>query len=235
MNDLSWAVKLYGAIFQHCLQFLGLSISRFPFLSSGCDSSVRNRFVERAASILMPLKRISRSRKPKRRSSNSAPEVVATKRFMRQPTITAVDLFCGAGGLTKGLLDAGIKVRLGVDLDKHCRHPYEANNAGAKFLLKDVSKLKPNEIAKAWGASDVRLLAGCAPCQPTNGVCLGHSLPSHPCATLTSSRWKMFPVWRNTTSSASFEVRLRNWDTKSSGISWTVDNLAFHNPEGAWC
>ena len=29
--------------------------------------------------------------------------------------VTAVDLFCGAGGLTRGLLDAGISVAAGID------------------------------------------------------------------------------------------------------------------------
>jgi site-specific DNA-cytosine methylase len=30
--------------------------------------------------------------------------------------IVAVDLFCGVGGLTHGLIKAGLDVRLGVDL-----------------------------------------------------------------------------------------------------------------------
>ena len=42
--------------------------------------------------------------------------------------IYAVDLFCGAGGLTRGLLDAGIKVRAGIDIDPFCEYPYEYNN-----------------------------------------------------------------------------------------------------------
>ncbi|MCK1580693.1 DNA cytosine methyltransferase [Bradyrhizobium sp. 168] len=84
----------------------------------------------------------------------------------KSKTIAAVDLFCGAGGLTKGLIDAGVTVRLGIDLDEACRHPYERNNPGAKFLLKDISKVGPEEISRAWKKADIRLLAGCAPCQP---------------------------------------------------------------------
>lgn|ERR1700737_2403008 len=78
--------------------------------------------------------------------------------------IVAVDLFCGAGGLTKGLLSAGVDVRLGIDLDKACRHPYETNNAGAKFILSDITKITPADLADAWKGAEVRLLAGCAPC-----------------------------------------------------------------------
>jgi len=54
-------------------------------------------------------------------------------------TIAAVDLFCGAGGLTHGLERAGINVRLGVDIDPACEHPFVANNT-AKFLKADVDQ-----------------------------------------------------------------------------------------------
>lgn len=79
--------------------------------------------------------------------------------------IYAVDLFCGAGGLTHGLMDAGIKVRAGVDLDPICKYPYEHNNEGAKFLKKSVTDLEPEEIYSFYRKRSVSLLAGCAPCQ----------------------------------------------------------------------
>ena len=47
--------------------------------------------------------------------------------------IVAVDLFCGVGGLTRGLIDSGISVRLGIDIDPQCEFPYTANNE-AKFF-----------------------------------------------------------------------------------------------------
>ena len=79
--------------------------------------------------------------------------------------IAAIDLFCGVGGLTYGLTNAGINVKLGIDLDPACRFPMEANNT-AKFLEADVSKLMPSDILNAFGDSKITLLAGCAPCQP---------------------------------------------------------------------
>lgn len=82
-----------------------------------------------------------------------------------RPSVAAVDLFCGAGGLTRGLEDAGIEVALGVDLDPACEYPYEANNK-AKFLLKSVAEVTGDEIKDAFKSSDYSLLAGCAPCQP---------------------------------------------------------------------
>ncbi|USU08916.1 DNA cytosine methyltransferase [Sphingomonadaceae bacterium OTU29MARTA1] len=79
--------------------------------------------------------------------------------------IVAVDLFCGVGGLTHGLTKAGVKVRLGVDLDPACRFPMEKNN-DAKFLEADVGKLLPSDVRRAFADAQITLLAGCAPCQP---------------------------------------------------------------------
>ena len=78
--------------------------------------------------------------------------------------ITAVDLFCGAGGLTKGLEKSGIQVNLGVDIDPACEYPYSANNSGV-FLEKSVTNLSGNDIKGFFKRGTIRLLAGCAPCQ----------------------------------------------------------------------
>lgn len=80
------------------------------------------------------------------------------------PSIQAVDLFCGAGGLTRGLLDAGVDVRAGVDLEEDCRYPYEHNN-GSKFLCRSVSDVRGEDLLPLYANGGVRLLCGCAPCQ----------------------------------------------------------------------
>ena len=79
--------------------------------------------------------------------------------------IEAVDLFCGVGGLTCGLRQAGIAVLAGYDIDPACTYPYEENNK-ASFQLKSVSEVTGEEIAKWYSPGAIRLLAGCAPCQP---------------------------------------------------------------------
>ena len=80
---------------------------------------------------------------------------------------SAIDLFCGIGGLSYGLKKAGIPVLAGVDLDASCRFAYE-QNVQAEFVLKDISKVRGEEInEKYWSGNDqVKILAGCAPCQP---------------------------------------------------------------------
>ncbi|GBU09822.1 DNA methylase [Gammaproteobacteria bacterium] len=84
-------------------------------------------------------------------------------------TIQAVDLFCGAGGLTHGLFLAGINVTHGIDIDEDCRHPFEINNAST-FIHKSITEITSNDLIgffnKGHKNNSVRLLAGCAPCQP---------------------------------------------------------------------
>lgn len=79
--------------------------------------------------------------------------------------ISTIDLFCGIGGLTKGLNRAGIKVKLGVDQDKSCKYAYEVNNK-AKFIGKDISTIKSSDLSEYWKDEDIKILVGCAPCQP---------------------------------------------------------------------
>lgn len=80
--------------------------------------------------------------------------------------IAAIDLFCGAGGLTHGLIKAGVNVVAGFDIEGACKYAYETNNKGASFFEKDVQKVTANEISSLYPKDHVRLLAGCAPCQP---------------------------------------------------------------------
>src|SRR5579859_8010321 len=58
---------------------------------------------------------------------------------VQRTTATAIDLFCGAGGLTRGLLDAGVNVVAGYDSDEACRFPYEHNNKGTRFYCGSVT------------------------------------------------------------------------------------------------
>jgi DNA (cytosine-5)-methyltransferase 1 len=89
----------------------------------------------------------------------------ATRAAERNSRISAIDLFCGAGGLSYGLQQAGIAVVAGVDVDPACKFPFESN-IDAAFLEKDVNDLTAEHISTLWEAGSIRLLAGCAPCQP---------------------------------------------------------------------
>ena len=59
----------------------------------------------------------------------------------------------------------GLPVVVGIDMDPACRYPYEANNQ-AEFIERDVSKVSVSELKEFFGNADLKILAGCAPCQP---------------------------------------------------------------------
>ncbi|MDB9521646.1 DNA cytosine methyltransferase, partial [Dolichospermum circinale CS-1225] len=80
-------------------------------------------------------------------------------------SIAIVDLFCGAGGLTHGFEQAGLPVKVGYDIDPACKFPYEHNNK-AKFILQDVENLSGSDLAEHFSGSSIKILVGCAPCQP---------------------------------------------------------------------
>lgn len=80
-------------------------------------------------------------------------------------------MFCGAGGLTRGLLDAGITVRKGFDINEKFKETYEKNNEGAEFIAKDVAEVTREDVLQNIDLKDnYLLLAGCAPCQPFSAI-----------------------------------------------------------------
>jgi len=78
--------------------------------------------------------------------------------------ISAIDLFCGAGGMTNGLIQSGIDVKLGIDNDPNCKYPYTHNN-NTEFLLESVANLQIADLIDIYDSTDIKILAGCAPCQ----------------------------------------------------------------------
>lgn len=83
--------------------------------------------------------------------------------------IQVVDLFCGVGGLTRGLLDAGLDVVGGFDCDQTCQYTYEKNN-DVKFYNKNIREMTGDEITACYDSDAIKILVGCAPCQPFSNM-----------------------------------------------------------------
>ena len=116
--------------------------------------------------------------------TTTKPKKIDTPRFL------TVDFFCGAGGTTRGLIDAGGYIIAGIDKDERCRSTYIKNNKNRtldrirpQFLNHDVfprtrryklgqqeelftklDELIPEYRRKVPGVP--LLFAICAPCQP---------------------------------------------------------------------
>jgi DNA (cytosine-5)-methyltransferase 1 len=79
----------------------------------------------------------------------------------------AVDLFCGAGGMSLGLEEAGYAVVLGVDHDDVGAETYAANFAGATLLMDLADDRDVETVCELLGRiGDIDLIAGGPPCQP---------------------------------------------------------------------
>lgn len=82
-------------------------------------------------------------------------------------SLLAFDFFCGVGGLTRGLQNAGMNVVAGIDIDSTCKESYETNNSPSKFICSDIREFDTeiiNTTLEDTPAEDL-LFAGCAPCQ----------------------------------------------------------------------
>ena len=80
---------------------------------------------------------------------------------------SAIDLFCGCGGLSLGLRRAGFKVVAGLDNDALSINTFRMNYPRTRLFHDDVSSVNPlvlmNNLGMQPGSLD--LLAGCPPCQ----------------------------------------------------------------------
>ena len=85
----------------------------------------------------------------------------------RRHRFTAIDLFCGCGGLSLGLRKAGFKVLAAVDNDLSSVNSYRMNHRRTLAINDDIQSVDPVEIMEKLNleAGELDLLAGCPPCQ----------------------------------------------------------------------
>ncbi len=85
----------------------------------------------------------------------------------QQGPLSAIDLFCGAGGLTEGLRQAGFSVIGAIDNEPLAVETYKANHSKTKVWEIDIKKMAASRLMRelALGKGELDLLAGCPPCQ----------------------------------------------------------------------
>ena len=80
-----------------------------------------------------------------------------------------VDLFCGAGGLSKGFLDAGYDVVLGIDYDDAALETFQKNHGSATAMKLDLYNHENIEkivdFLKERNIDNLDVLVGGPPCQ----------------------------------------------------------------------
>lgn len=80
--------------------------------------------------------------------------------------LTAVDLFCGAGGLSHGFIQAGWDVLLGVDSWRRAIETFARNHPGASGWAKAIDgSVSGAELLQRAGVTTVDAVIGGPPCQ----------------------------------------------------------------------
>ena len=78
-----------------------------------------------------------------------------------------IDLFCGAGGFSKGFEEAGFNIRFGIDFWNDATITYKHNFPNAVVLNEDITKITGKDILEAtkMPAEEVDVIIGGPPCQ----------------------------------------------------------------------
>ena len=63
----------------------------------------------------------------------------------KKTPVQIVDLFCGIGGLTRGLINSGLNVIAGFDIDPTCQYTYEHSNH-VSYNIRNIRDIDGNQI-----------------------------------------------------------------------------------------
>jgi DNA (cytosine-5)-methyltransferase 1 len=74
---------------------------------------------------------------------------------------TAIDIFCGAGGLSLGATMSGINTRIAIECEMHAAQTFKKNHKEAEVLNEDIRKINPLQYVN----SQPFILIGGPPCQ----------------------------------------------------------------------
>ena len=87
---------------------------------------------------------------------------------------TAIDLFAGAGGATRGLKDAGFNVLAAAENDMLAAQSFAANHPDV-VLADDVRDIEPGRLRRflGLGVGELDLLKACPPCQGFSSLARG--------------------------------------------------------------
>jgi len=100
--------------------------------------------------------------------SNESEEfiIIPKKKMSYTKSINVIDLFCGCGGMSKGLTDAGLNIIAGIDVWDIAINSYR-KNFHHQGICQDLTKLPPEKFNAMYNKEhkQVDLIVGGPPCQ----------------------------------------------------------------------
>jgi DNA (cytosine-5)-methyltransferase 1 len=137
--------KAYGGTFRHCLGHKNTTPSYFSQTDTNNPSTINSATGHARTSSLEEVTGIF-----------CAPFIKKKYRF--------VDIYCGAGGASKGASNAGLKVVAGLDHDDLAILAWEKNNPNGTPLMLDAFEFLKNGRHKVVGRCHILHISN--PCQP---------------------------------------------------------------------
>jgi DNA (cytosine-5)-methyltransferase 1 len=201
------------------------------------SAEMSNSVIRRTA---VPNHRGTALRLPASKGSPDPGDLGAVRRWVADaPRPRAIDLFCGAGGLSLGLRDAGFSVLVGADADPWAVQTHTGNLGGLGYVgdLSDPADLL--EQLDGWGIDHVELVAGGVPCQPFSRagrsklrelIRTGGRHPQDPRALLWRSFMQVVETLRPDAVLVENVPDLPSWDDGAvlSGFQETLDELGYN-------
>ena len=88
--------------------------------------------------------------------------------YCQVSVIDVADFFCGCGGTSAGMRNAGMHIVAGIDNDSEAGASFEKNFPEAVFVFQDIRLLQPYDLYPLFPRARYRplLFSACAPCQP---------------------------------------------------------------------
>lgn len=79
--------------------------------------------------------------------------------------INTIDLFCGAGGMSRGFEESGFHTIFAVESNRTYAETFKKNFPKTEMFIGDIKKISNNEISKLAEKNNIEIIIGGPPCQ----------------------------------------------------------------------
>jgi DNA (cytosine-5)-methyltransferase 1 len=128
----------------------------------------QNELVEQVELVenIDDIKKSTKIKKIKKIENNINNTISEDTENKNNASINVIDLFCGCGGMSKGLSDAGLNIIAGIDVWDTAINSYK-KNFHHQAICEDLTKLPPDKFNDIYNKENkiIDLIVGGPPCQ----------------------------------------------------------------------